>query len=103
MEWTLKNIILIMSSTKLFRKHFGEESVSVDLKHKNMEAFFEDLNKECLEEDGRTWCVKEHLFFSVTQPKVAENLTEEEAKQICKEWNDKNDDMYVNYFVHNCA
>ena len=39
-----------MSSTKLFRKHFGERA-AVDLKHPNMEAFFNDLNKECLQED----------------------------------------------------
>ena len=40
-----------MSSTQLFRKHFGEESASVDLKHPNMEAFFNELNKECLREN----------------------------------------------------
>ena len=40
-----------MSSTELFRKHFGEESATVDLKHPNMEAFFKELNQECLEED----------------------------------------------------
>lgn len=41
-----------MSSTKLFRKHFGEAAV-VDLKHPNIEAFFEELNQECLEEDNK--------------------------------------------------
>ncbi len=92
-----------MSSTELFRKHFGEESAIVDLKHPNIENFFDELNKECLKEDGRTWCVKEHLFFSVKQPIVVKDLTEEEAKQVCKEWNDKSDDMYISYFVHNCA
>ncbi len=92
-----------MSSTEIFRKHFGEDSGCVNLNHPNVEKFFDELNKECLKEDGRTWCVKENLFFSVTQPTVAENLTEGEAKQVCKEWNDKNDDMYVNYFVHNCT
>lgn len=40
-----------MSSTTLFRKHFGEQSASVDLKHPNIEAFFNDLNEECLNED----------------------------------------------------
>ncbi len=40
-----------MSTTELFKKHFGEESASVDLKHPNVEAFFEELNQECLEED----------------------------------------------------
>lgn len=43
-----------MSSTELFRKHFGEESAIVDLKHPNIENFFDELNKECLKEDGRT-------------------------------------------------
>lgn len=40
-----------MSSTELFRKHFGEESASIDLKHPNMEAFFNELNEECLREN----------------------------------------------------
>jgi len=40
-----------MSSTELFRKHFGEESAAIDLKHPNMEAFFNDLNEECLREN----------------------------------------------------
>lgn len=40
-----------MSSTELFKKHFGINSASVDLKHPNMESFFEELNQECLKED----------------------------------------------------
>jgi hypothetical protein len=40
-----------MSSTELFRKHFGDQSASVDLKHPNMEKFFSELNEECLLED----------------------------------------------------
>ena len=40
-----------MSSTELFKKHFGEQSASVDLKHPNMEKFFSELNEECLSED----------------------------------------------------
>ena len=44
-------IISKMSSTELFRKHFGEESAAVDLKHQNVEAFFSELNEECLREN----------------------------------------------------
>jgi hypothetical protein len=40
-----------MSTTEIFRKHFGDKSASVDLKHPNMEAFFNELNEECLRED----------------------------------------------------
>ena len=50
-----------MSSTELFKKHFGEESASVDLKHPNMEAFFEELNQECLEEDKVKNCTHEFV------------------------------------------
>ena len=42
-----------MSSTELFRKHFGEQSAAVDLKHPNMEAFFNELNEECLRENEK--------------------------------------------------
>ena len=38
-----------MSTHELFKKHFGGVC-AVDLKHPNMEAFFEELNKERLEE-----------------------------------------------------
>lgn len=37
-----------MSSTKLFKKHFGDQSASVDLKHPNIDKFFNELNEECL-------------------------------------------------------
>jgi hypothetical protein len=40
-----------MTSTELFRKHFGDQSASVDLKHPNMELFFTELNEECLREN----------------------------------------------------
>jgi hypothetical protein len=40
-----------MTTTQLFRKHFGDKSASVDLKHPNMEKFFDELNRECLRED----------------------------------------------------
>ncbi|MFP4462200.1 MAG: hypothetical protein ACLFQE_08390 [Thermotogota bacterium] len=39
-----------MSTHKLFKKHFGSQ-IAVDLKHPNMESFFEELNEECLQED----------------------------------------------------
>ena len=42
-----------MSSTELFRKHFGEQSAAVDFKHPNMEAFFNELNEECLRENEK--------------------------------------------------
>lgn len=45
-----------MSSTKLFRKHFGDQSPAVDLKHPNMEKFFSELNVECLLEDKQKQC-----------------------------------------------
>jgi hypothetical protein len=39
-----------MTTTELFRKHFGN-TAKVDLKHPNVESFFEELNAICLEED----------------------------------------------------
>ena len=44
-----------MSTTKLFKKHFGDTAF-VDMKHPNMEGFFNDLNAECLEEDKYKKC-----------------------------------------------
>jgi hypothetical protein len=44
-----------MSTSKLFEKHFGN-TASVDLKHPNTEAFFEELNAECLAEDKQKNC-----------------------------------------------
>lgn len=40
-----------MTTSELFKKHFGEKSAVVSLKHKNMEKFFNELNEECLLED----------------------------------------------------
>lgn len=51
-----------MSSTELFRKHFGSDSASVGLKHPNIESFFNELNEECLEEDRIKNC--QHEFVS---------------------------------------
>jgi hypothetical protein len=42
-----------METTELFRKHFGDTCGSVGLFHPNVEAFFEELNQICLEEDRR--------------------------------------------------
>lgn len=39
-----------METTKLFTKHFGDET-AVDMKHPNMESFFEELNEVCKAED----------------------------------------------------
>ena len=39
-----------MSTTALFTKHFGD-TPAVGIFHPNVEAFFEELNQECLEED----------------------------------------------------
>ena len=47
--------IKIMSTSKLFEKHFGN-TASVDLKHPNIESFFEELNDECLAEDKNKNC-----------------------------------------------
>lgn len=44
-----------MSTTELFKKHFGN-TAAVDMKHPNMESFFEELNAECLEEDKHKNC-----------------------------------------------
>jgi hypothetical protein len=41
-----------MSSHELFQKHFGD-TAAVDMKHPNIEAFFEELNAECLAEDNQ--------------------------------------------------
>lgn len=40
-----------MSTLELFEKHFGKKAISVDLKHPNIEAFFNDLEAECRAED----------------------------------------------------
>jgi len=40
-----------MESTKLFRKHFGEQAVAVNLNHPNIVAFFDELNEVCLREN----------------------------------------------------
>ena len=44
-----------MSTHELFQKHFGNTG-AVDMKHPNMEIFFEELNAECLAEDKQKNC-----------------------------------------------
>ena len=39
-----------MSTTHLFIKHFGGRA-AVNLTHLNIEVFFEELNRECVQED----------------------------------------------------
>lgn len=64
-----------MSSTQLFRKHFGEQYASVDLKHPNIEKFFSELNEECLLEDKQRDC--EHSwFYKILFDHTAENVCE---------------------------
>ena len=64
-----------MSSTKLFRKHFGNQSAAVDLKHPNMVKFFNELSEECLLEDkqkncNHSWVYK--IMFDHTAKNVCE-------------------------------
>jgi hypothetical protein len=64
-----------MSSTELFRKHFGSEIGSVDLKHPNTEKFFSELNEECLLEDKQKQCNHSWVY------KILYNHT---AKNVCE-------------------
>jgi hypothetical protein len=88
-----------MTTSKLFKNHFGE-TTQVDLKHPNIEAFFNELNEECLKEDTRNFCIREHLFFAITNPVIEIGLTKDEAIKKCKQLNTENDDMYMHYQVH---
>ena len=51
-----------MSTTKLFQKHFGNTPV-VGLNHPNVEAFFDEMNQECIEEDKQ----KNSVLHSIKQ------------------------------------
>lgn len=64
-----------MSSTKLFSKYFGKENHSVDMKHPNMENFFNELNAECLREDKQKNC--KHIF-------VYKIMFDHTGKNICE-------------------
>lgn len=44
-----------MSTHDLFQKYFGN-TTAVNMKHPNMENFFEELNAECLAEDKQKNC-----------------------------------------------
>jgi hypothetical protein len=41
-----------MTTTELFKKHFPKSGGAVGLQHPNIEAFFNELNEECLKEDA---------------------------------------------------
>jgi hypothetical protein len=41
-----------MSTTEIFRKHFGDTYGTVGLWRPEVEAFFTELNEECLREDA---------------------------------------------------
>lgn len=56
-----------MSTTELFNKHFGNVA-AVDMKHQNMESFFEELNAECLQEDKQKNCIIPHVTNSKNLP-----------------------------------
>ena len=64
-----------MSSTELFRKHFGDQSVFVDLKHPNMEKFFSELNEECLLEDKQKQC-SHSWVYKILHDHTAKNVCE---------------------------
>lgn len=64
-----------MSSTELFRKHFGDQSASVDLKHQNMEKFFSELNDECLLEDKQKQC-NHSWVYKILHDHTAKNVCE---------------------------
>tara|TARA_R110000782_G_scaffold16029_1_gene46356 strand:- start:9322 stop:9534 length:213 start_codon:yes stop_codon:yes gene_type:complete len=53
---------------------------------------------------SNSYCVKRHMFFSVTDPIMESDLTEKEANELCDKLNKEElDDTYVNYQVHNCC
>ncbi len=64
-----------MSSTELFRKHFGDQSASVDLKHPNTEKFFSELNEECLLEDKQRQC-NHSWVYKIMFDHTAKNVCE---------------------------
>jgi hypothetical protein len=52
----------------------------------------------------RSYCVKKHMFFAVTNPVIESNLTKEDADKLCDKLNaEELDDTYVHYEVHNCV
>jgi len=52
-----------MSSHKLFKKYFGNQ-IAVDLKHPNMEKFFDELNEECMQEDKQNFLIDFLLYLN---------------------------------------
>ena len=62
--------------------------------------------KEALHIGGasNSYCVKIHMFFSVTDPVMESGLTKAEANKLCDKLNKEEvDGTYVNYQVHNCC
>lgn len=50
---------------------------------------------------NRCCCIRRHMFFAVTNPIVADNLTKEEAEKECEHLNESEEDhTYVHYEVH---
>ena len=64
-----------MSITELFRKYFGDQSASVDLKHPNIEKFFNELNEKCLLEDKQKSC-NHSWVYKIMYDHTAKNVCE---------------------------
>lgn len=47
---------------------------------------------------SKKYCIKEALFFAVTDKVVESNLTKEEADERVDSWNE-GADLYTDYFV----
>jgi len=48
----------------------------------------------------KTYNVKRELFFGVTFPTIKEGLTKKEAIKLANKLNTEEDDMYVNFMIH---
>jgi len=50
---------------------------------------------------AKSYCVKRHMFFAVTDPIMEDNLTKKEADKVAKKLNKEElDKLYVDYQVH---
>ena len=72
-----------MSTHELFQKHFGN-TAAVDMKHPNMESFFEELNAECLAEDKQKNCNIPPVIKSVCDDCTAYPFDERGKTPLCK-------------------
>jgi hypothetical protein len=70
-----------------------------------MEEQSNSTEQQCNKQNvNRSYCVRRHMFFAVTNPIVADNLTKEEAEKECEHLNAiEQDYTYVHYEVHNCG